>query len=71
MQDVKDTAQPDELMDFNHLKARRGMSHLELEDEASISAVNPEIAVMHALSQLRGPQQLPGKDIEAGLICAG
>lgn len=32
-QDVKDTAQPDELIDFHHLKARRGMSQLELEDE--------------------------------------
>lgn len=33
LQDVRDTAQPDELIDFHHLKARRGMSQLELEDE--------------------------------------
>lgn len=28
-------AQPDELIDFHHLKARRGMSQLELEDEVA------------------------------------
>lgn len=33
LQDIKDTAQPDELTDFHHLKARQGMSQLELEDE--------------------------------------
>ena len=33
LQDIKDTAQPDELTVFHHLKARQGMSQLELEDE--------------------------------------
>lgn len=28
-------AQPDELIDFHHLKARRGMSALEIEDEVA------------------------------------
>ena len=28
-------AQPDELIDFHHLKSRRGMSQLELEDEVA------------------------------------
>ena len=28
-------AQPDELIDFHHLKARRGMSQLEIEDEVA------------------------------------
>ena len=33
MQEAKAAAQPDELIDFHHLKARRGMSQLEIEDE--------------------------------------
>lgn len=28
-------AQPDELIDFSHLKSKRGMSQLELEDEVA------------------------------------
>lgn len=28
-------AQPDELIDFHHLKSRRGMSQMELEDEVA------------------------------------
>ena len=35
MQSVKAAAQPDELIDFSHLKARRGLSQLELEDEVA------------------------------------
>ena len=33
MQDSQSQAQPDELIDFHHLKARRGMSQLEIEDQ--------------------------------------
>jgi coatomer subunit beta len=28
-------AQPDELIDFHHLKARKGMTQLEIEDEVA------------------------------------
>ena len=35
MQSVKAAAQPDELIDFSHLKARRGLTQLELEDEVA------------------------------------
>lgn len=35
MQEAKAQAQPDELIDFHHLKARRGMSQLEIEDEVA------------------------------------
>lgn len=35
VQDKQAMAQPDELIDFHHLKARRGMSQLELEDEVA------------------------------------
>ncbi len=34
-QDAASVAQPDELIDFHHLKARRGLSQLELEDEVA------------------------------------
>ncbi len=34
-QDKQAMAQPDELIDFHHLKSRRGMSQLELEDEVA------------------------------------
>eukprot|EP00884_Botryococcus_braunii_P022038 jgi/Botrbrau1/8518/Bobra.0029s0022.1 len=33
--EAKSQAQPDELIDFHHLKARRGMSQLEIEDEVA------------------------------------
>ena len=33
LQDSQAQAQPDELIDFHHLKARRGMSQLEIEDQ--------------------------------------
>lgn len=33
VQDSQAQAQPDELIDFHHLKARRGMSQLEIEDQ--------------------------------------
>ena len=33
LQDSQSQAQPDELIDFHHLKARRGMSQLEIEDQ--------------------------------------
>ena len=33
LQDSHAHAQPDELIDFHHLKARRGMSQLEIEDQ--------------------------------------
>lgn len=33
MQDSQSQAQPDELIDFHHLKARRGMSQIEIEDQ--------------------------------------
>ena len=33
LQDSHAQAQPDELIDFHHLKARRGMSQLEIEDQ--------------------------------------
>lgn len=33
LQDSHSQAQPDELIDFHHLKARRGMSQLEIEDQ--------------------------------------
>ena len=35
MQDSKAITQPDELIDFIHLKSRRGLSQLELEDEVA------------------------------------
>ncbi len=34
-QDSKSVTQPDELIDFIHLKSRRGLSQLELEDEVA------------------------------------
>jgi len=34
-QDKQAMAQPDELIDFHHLKSRRGMSQMELEDEVA------------------------------------
>lgn len=34
-QDNKSATQPDELIDFHHLKSRRGLSQLELEDEVA------------------------------------
>lgn len=33
VQDSQSQAQPDELIDFHHLKARRGMSQIEIEDQ--------------------------------------
>jgi len=33
VQDSQCQAQPDELIDFHHLKARRGMSQIEIEDQ--------------------------------------
>lgn len=33
--DAKSISQPDDLIDFVHLKARRGLSQLEIEDEVS------------------------------------
>ena len=33
VQAAKAVAQPDELVDFHHLRARRGMSQLEIEDQ--------------------------------------
>lgn len=33
LQASKAVAQPDELVDFHHLRARRGMSQLEIEDQ--------------------------------------
>ena len=35
VQDSKAITQPDELIDFIHLKSRRGLSQLELEDEVA------------------------------------
>ena len=35
VQSVKQAAQPDELIDFSHLKARKGLTQLELEDEVA------------------------------------
>jgi hypothetical protein len=35
MQDSKSMTQPDELIDFHHLKSRRGLTQLELEDEVA------------------------------------
>ena len=35
MQDSKAITQPDELIDFIHLKSRRGLTQLELEDEVA------------------------------------
>ena len=32
---ARTAAQPDELIDFHHLKARKGMSQLEIEDEVA------------------------------------
>jgi len=34
-QEAKTVAQPDELVDFHHLRARRGLSQLEIEDQVS------------------------------------
>ena len=34
-QDSKSVTQPDELIDFIHLKSRRGLTQLELEDEVA------------------------------------
>ena len=35
LQDSKSVTQPDELIDFIHLKSRRGLTQLELEDEVA------------------------------------
>ena len=34
-QDAAAVTQPDELIDFHHLKSRRGLTQLELEDEVA------------------------------------
>ena len=44
-QEAASVAQPDELIDFHHLKARRGMSQLEIEDE-----VRPSPGQLYLLS---------------------
>ena len=67
LQDSKSVTQPDELIDFIHLKSRRGLTQLELEDEVATdlqkatglvdtSAANS--ANLNRVLQLTGQQSL-------------
>ena len=63
------TAQPDEQIDFSHLKSRRGLTQLELEDEVAsdlqratgiADTANTDANRLNRVLQLTGrPSQLP------------
>ena len=54
-------AQPDELVDFHHLRARRGLSQLEIEDQARMKSSSEEYCVLGV--------KLGGLEIEFRSLC--
>ena len=78
-QDAAGVAQPDELIDFHHLKSRRGLSQLELEDEVAtdlqkatglVDGASSEAGNLNRVLQLTGGRGTDPPAAPRGMPCA-